>query len=127
MGFCGRKSDDYNLKYGDLKTESLLNLYHSANAMRIRNRQEYLLENDCKDCDDYALCHGGCAFEATIAYGAPETKFPNCETRKQIILFLKTEGLNILKQFLIKEKRKHLASLRENKRLLEELTNRERQ
>ena len=127
VGFCGRNSDDYNLKYGDLKTDSLLNLYNSANAMRIRNRQVYLLENDCKNCDDFALCHGGCAFEATIAYGAPETKFPNCETRKQIIHFLKTEGLNILKQSLIKEKRKHLASLRENKRLLEELLNRERQ
>ena len=127
VGFCGRKSNDYNLKYGDLKTDSLLKLYNSANAIRIRSRQKFLLENDCKNCNDFDLCHGGCAYEATVANGAPETKYPNCETRKEIIWFLKTEGLNILKQYLIKEKRKHLASLREKKKILEELSNRERQ
>lgn len=127
VGFCGRHADDYNLKYGDLNTNSLIDLYNSSNAKRIRARQKYLIENDCKACKIYNLCHGGCAFEATAFYGIPEAKFPNCEERKQLINFLKTEGLIILKKHLIQEKRRCLALLSEKEALLKELEKREKQ
>lgn len=127
VGFCGRKSDDFNLGYGSLNESTLLELYNSSNAVRIRNRQKYLQEHDCKYCDIFGLCHGGCSFEAAVSNGVPEAKFSNCKFRKELVGFLKTDGLRILKKYLISEKRRHLELLSEKKKLLKELAVREKQ
>ena len=127
VGFCGRRADEFDLKYGNLQDSTLLELYKTANAQRIRMRQTFLKENDCKNCNCFDLCHGGCTFEAAVAKGVPEAKYPHCEERKQLIEFLKTEGLVILKKFLIKEKRRYLTSIAKKKELLRELENREKQ
>lgn len=127
VGFCGRKADEFDLKYGNLQDCSLLELYRSSNAQRIRMRQTFLKENDCKNCNCFDLCHGGCTFEAAVANGVPEAKYPHCEERKLLIEFLKTEGLVYLKNFLIKEKRRYLSSIAEKKALLRELEKHEKQ
>ena len=88
MGFCGRDNEARRFIYGDLKDSSLLELYNSENAKKIRARQNYLKENDCKGCSDWELCHGGCAFEAVNQFGKLETKFGRCKDYKEFIKYL---------------------------------------
>lgn len=123
VGFCGRINDDKKFVYGYLQESPLINLYESGYANKVRDRQRFLMENNCKDCIYWDLCHGGCAFEALNAYGTIYAKYPNCEGRKKLLKFLQTEGLVLLKQRLIKEKQYYRNAISEKKNLLKELKN----
>lgn len=121
IGFCGRSETAEKFIYGNLKENSLLSLYRSAQAQAIRQRQDFLQNNECKDCDVWELCHGGCSFEAVNWYGTLEHKYPYCDQRKEFIHFLQTEGLQLLKQSLIKRKRAIRILLNEERDILEDL------
>lgn len=103
-GFCGRDNLARKFVYGNLYEHSLTELYNSVNARRIRARQDYLKDHDCKGCIEWKLCHGGCAFEALNSYGKLETRFPNCETRRELIQYLRTDGMKLMKDALVREK-----------------------
>lgn len=125
VGFCGRagtlKND--NLLYGNLKNDTLVNLYESANAEKIRQRQKYLKDNDCKNCIDWDLCHSGCSFEAVNFSGSLKSKYPHCELRKKLIHFFRTTGLELLKQSLLRQKRQYRMQIKSKQKLLEEFGN----
>ena len=121
VGFCGRDNFARYLTYGNLQEKSLLELYNSANAKRIRARQEFLKTHDCKNCSDWRLCHGGCAFEAVNFFGTLEAKYSNCESRKKFIVWLRTEGLKILKETFIREKIHRRNSIKMKKEILSEI------
>ena len=121
VGFCGRDSEEENLSYGNLSERSLLELYHSVNAGKIRARDQYLLEHECKDCNMWLLCHGGCAFEALNFSKKLEASFPFCAERKKHFTYLRTTGLLLLKQRMIREKQEVRMILAEKKKLLEEV------
>ena len=104
VGFCGRDNLARFLTYGNLKEKNLLELYTSANAEKIRARQEYLKANDCKNCADWELCHGGCAFEAVNFFGTLNAKYSNCAERKKFLSWLRTDGLKLLKKSFVREK-----------------------
>lgn len=123
IGFCGRSSHDKNFVYGYLQECRLIDLYESAFAEKVRKRQSFLKDNDCKNCTYWNLCYGGCGFEALNAYGTINAKHPNCEARKKLLKFLETEGLLMLKQRLIKEKQYYKNKIEEKKSLLRELKN----
>lgn len=123
VSFCGRRADEFQCEYGSLLNNSMLELYKSVNAEKIRNRSSYLKEHDCKNCDDWSLCHGGCTFEAVNANGIINSRYPNCEERKKLLTFLKTKGLIMLKERLLKEKAEYRHKIKVKKRLLEELKN----
>ena len=74
VGFCGRDNFARYLTYGNLREKNLLDLFNSANAQKIRARQEYLSTHECKSCSDWELCRGGCAFEAVNFFGKLEAK-----------------------------------------------------
>ncbi len=120
-GFCGRDNSSRHLTYGSLRDHSLLELYLSANAERIRARQQYLAARDCKGCRDWELCHGGCSFEAVNAFGTLEAKYSDCSARKEFMTWLRTDGLQLLKARLIREKRKLRRSLAIKKQLRSEM------
>ena len=120
-GFCGRDNASRHLTYGNLRDHSLLELYQSVNAEKIRARQAYLVRHDCKNCSDWELCHGGCAFEAVNAFGTLEANYPNCSARKKFIAWLRTDGLKLLKARLIREKVKLRQSLRIKRQLRSEI------
>ena len=82
LGFAPIKECSFN---GSLRDHSLLELYRSANAERIRARQQYLAARDCKGCCDWALCHGGCSFEAVNAFGTLEAKYSGFSARKEFM------------------------------------------
>ncbi|MBQ9479929.1 MAG: radical SAM protein [Selenomonadaceae bacterium] len=120
-GFCGRDNYARHLSYGSLRDRSLVELYESANAKKIRARQEYLRRHDCAGCSDWELCHGGCAFEAVNACGVLESKYPNCLERKKFIEWLRTEGLKMLKAALVRAKTRRRKSLEIKKQLRSEI------
>ena len=123
IGFCGRHDEKFSLRYGNLNEHTLWELYTSANAEKIRQRQEYLQSNDCKDCAEWKYCRGGCAFEALNAYNTTEHKFPGCRWRKKLMQYARTKGLNLFKKYLVRERRVYQQILSEEKTLLEELKN----
>ena len=123
VGFCGRDNFSRHLTYGNLREKTLLELYESDNAKKIRARQKYLETHDCKNCSDWKLCHGGCAFEAVNFFGTLEAKYPNCAARKKLIAWLGTEGLKILKAALVREKIKRRNSIKIKKQLRGEIEN----
>ena len=120
-GFCGRDNFARLLTYGNLKEKTLIELYNSANAEKIRARQEFLKANDCKNCSDWEFCHGGCTFEAINFFGTLNAKYPNCESRKKFIAWLKTDGLKLLKESLLREKVYLRNSIKVRKKILNEI------
>ena len=121
VGFCGRDNFARLLTYGNLREATLLELYNSANANRIRARQDYLTAHHCQTCADWELCHGGCAFEAVNAFGTLEAAYPNCAGRKKFIAWLKRDGLKLLKAALVREKTKRRQSLKIKRQLRSEI------
>ena len=118
-GFCGRaehEKDDFT--YGSLEDKNLLELYESVNAQRIRSRPQYLKEHDCYGCNYWHLCHGGCAFEAVTATGSLYSKYVNCGMRKSLLDFLQTEGLQLLKEKLIRQKGRYRTLISEKNKLI---------
>lgn len=123
VGFCGHDNTTRLLTYGNLRDETLLELYNSANAEKIRARQDYLKNNDCKNCTDWELCHGGCAFEAVNFLGTLETKYPNCAARRKFLAWIRSEGLKFVKAFLIREKERRQNSIETKTKMLDEVDN----
>ena len=121
VGFCGRDNLARHLTYGNLRERTLLELFDSANAQKIRARQDYLTAHDCKNCSDWELCHGGCAFEAINFFGTLEAKYPNCAGRKNFVDWLRRDGMELLKAALIREKKRLRQSIRVKKQLRDEI------
>lgn len=109
------------MTYGHLQNQSLLELYHSDNAEKIRQRQGYLMAHDCKNCEDWSLCHGGCGFEAVNATGCLEKPYPRCAIRRQLLQYLKTTGIALLKKRLLKQKSEYRTLIQEREKLLGEI------
>lgn len=123
VGFCGRYEKNETFLYGHIDDDSLLNLYNSSCAKLVRNRQVYLQLNDCKSCQDWKYCHGGCTFEALNYSQVLNSKYPLCEQRKKLLAFFENEGLELLRQRLVKEKQRYRTLIKERERMLEGLTN----
>lgn len=122
MGICGRAAKMEEGLYGDLREMSLLAAYRSVHAERVRRRQNYLKAHDCSACAEWDLCHGGCSFEAVHAYGTLEHRYPSCRQRHALLEFIRTEGLDLLKAHLLRQKRRRRVLLREKRKLLEALS-----
>ena len=123
VGFCGRDNLSRHLVYGNLREKNLLALYNSANAKKIRARQKFLAAHDCKNCSDWELCHGGCAFEAVNFFCTLEAKYPNCDGRKKFLAWLRSDGLKLLKSALVREKTKLRKAIRLKKQVRDEIEN----
>lgn len=121
VGFCGRDSEKKGFAYGHLAAKSLLELYETGRAVAVRGRDAWLREHDCRGCDEFGLCHGGCTFEAFGAAGRIEARFPYCEGRRGLLRFLRTEGLALLKDRLLREKRRYRIVVRKKQQLREEV------
>lgn len=119
VSFCGRADNtDTNYLYGNIADKSLTELFESANAQLIRNRQQYLQQHECCNCPYWQFCHGGCSFEAVVNTGKLNSKYSNCEMRKKLIDFLQTEGLDLLKKRLLKQKQRYRLLIKEQEKML---------
>ncbi|MDO5297192.1 MAG: radical SAM protein [bacterium] len=121
LGFCGRDTENQLFSYGSLAEHALEELYTNARAQKVRSRDAYLQQHDCRGCSIWPLCHGGCTFEALQASGDIMAKAPGCEERRELIGYLRTTGLELFRQRLLRKKRQYRAIIAEKKKLLEEV------
>ena len=123
VGFCGRDNSARLFIYGNLRENTLSELYNSANAEKIRARQDFLKNNSCKNCADWKFCHGGCSFEAVNFFGTLEAKYPHCAERKKFLQWLQTDGLKLVKAAFVREKTKLRNQIQQKQNLFSEIDN----
>lgn len=121
VGFCGRDSATLSYAYGNLRNQSLTSLYFSDTAELMRQRDSYLRDHDCKDCKIWNFCHGGCSYASLTAFGELNHKSIECETRKELVNYMQTTGLRLLKERIIRKKRVHRENLRKKLEMLKKL------
>lgn len=121
VGFCGRDNLSRQFIYGSIKDKTILELYQSSNAQFIRSRQAFLEKNDCLNCKEWELCHGGCAYEAFNSFDTLLAKNAHCQQWREFIHYLRTEGLFKFKKALISEKSKHREILQDKKKIVRDI------
>lgn len=83
---CGRAADWSILKYGNIADKSLDEIFSDKQRAQIDNRQNVLPESDCKGCEYWSMCHGGCPLDAYNKHKDFMRKSDQCASRK---IFLK--------------------------------------
>lgn len=83
---CGRAADWDILMYGNIKDKSLKEIFSDKKRADVNRRAEVLIETDCKGCEYWPICHGGCPLDAYNGYKDFCRKTDQCLSRK---LFLK--------------------------------------
>lgn len=121
MGFCGRDSSTLSYAYGSLRMHTVSDLYFSDTAELMRQRDSYLKTHDCKGCSNWELCHGGCSYNATNVFGDMNRRSPSCEVRRELIAYLRTTGLRLFRERLVRKKHEIRECLRAGKVILKKL------
>jgi len=75
---CGRWSDTAEFSYGtvfDTDREGILN---SEVRLRLGERKDLLRAGECKECQWWAYCHGGCPNDAYLEHGTVQARTKWC-------------------------------------------------
>lgn len=83
---CGRAADWSILKYGNIKEHSFKDIFFNEQRKMIENRSSVLSNSDCKGCEYWRICHGGCPLDAYNGYKDFNRKTDQCLSKK---IFLK--------------------------------------
>lgn len=65
---CGRAADWDILGYGNIKDKSLKEIFSDEQRKLVDSRVEVLQTTDCKGCEYWRICHGGCPLDAYNKY-----------------------------------------------------------
>ena len=87
ISHCGRSSDWDVFNVGNINEISISEAFKSAYRKEIESRTSYLQEHDCKGCEYFKICHGGCPLDGWNANNTILSKTEWCLSRKY---FLKT-------------------------------------
>lgn len=60
---CGRSSDWDVFEVGNVDNMSIIDAFKHPYRVDIARRKNWLIENDCKDCEYFKICHGGCPLD----------------------------------------------------------------
>lgn len=83
---CGRAADWDLLLYGNIKDKTLKEIFADSQRKVIDERYKVIAEGDCKGCEYWRICHGGCPLDAYNKYKDFNRKTDQCLSNK---LFLK--------------------------------------
>ena len=83
---CGRAADWDILSYGNIRDKSLKEIFADEQRAKVDNRVNVLQTTDCKGCEYWRICHGGCPLDAYNGYKDYVRKTDQCLSKK---LFLK--------------------------------------
>jgi uncharacterized protein len=61
---CGRAADWDVISYGNIKDRTLLEIFSDSKRDLINQRHLVLPETECKDCEYWTICNGGCPLDA---------------------------------------------------------------
>jgi uncharacterized protein len=83
---CGRFCDKdlMGYAYGNLREEKLSAVLPRIKSSDAYNRCKYIEAGDCKTCNFFAVCHGGCLHDGFIGSGGFKSKTFLCGAYKKI-------------------------------------------
>ena len=82
---CARFADS-GITFGNLFQESFDDIVRSSNRLKLFEREDRLRETDCKSCEFWDFCHGGCPYHAWLYKGDELRKSPFCDAYRQIFV-----------------------------------------
>ncbi|MHC9542058.1 MAG: radical SAM protein [Vulcanimicrobiota bacterium] len=82
---CGRSSDWDILPYGSIKDRTLSEILHDEQRSALEKRNEILLQQECRGCRLWFLCHGGCPLDSYSAHGDFIHRTEWCISKKRFI------------------------------------------
>ncbi|MBO4954824.1 MAG: radical SAM protein [Muribaculaceae bacterium] len=83
---CGRAADWDILMYGNIASKPLSEIFADEQRALIDNRKNVLPDTDCKGCEYWSICHGGCPLDAYNGHKDFNRRSDQCLSKK---LFLK--------------------------------------
>jgi uncharacterized protein len=89
---CGRFADAES-PLGNILKANLTDILRHSDRVGLRLRSEILRESECKGCNYWEFCKGGCPYHAYIQFGNICHRSPFCESYR---LFFENSGLRPL-------------------------------
>jgi uncharacterized protein len=80
---CGRGIDREYEQYGNISKNSFQDIVLNPARQRMLNRTTYLHHTQCKECEWWHYCHGGCSMDAAIHHNNIYNKTNFCLSRKK--------------------------------------------
>ena len=85
ISHCGRASDWDVFEVGNIQNMSIVDAFKSSYRQQLALRSEYLHKTDCKNCEYFKLCNGGCPIDGWNATGNILSKTEWCLSRKYFL------------------------------------------
>lgn len=82
---CGRASDWGLLQYGNIENKTLSEIFVDKQRCELDERYKKLYEADCKGCEYWRICHGGCPLDAYNAHNEFTRKTDQCVSKKKFL------------------------------------------
>lgn len=79
---CGRASDWDAISYGNITERSLIDIFNDELRTIFKNRKTFLPETECKDCEYWGICHGGCPLDSWNKHNDFSHKTEWCASNK---------------------------------------------
>lgn len=88
---CGRFCDESTseFSYGNLHNEGLTDILARAKKSDCYNRYKYIEESNCRQCEYFHICHGGCLHDGYLKSGDFKSKTFLCSAYKKIFKHIK--------------------------------------
>ena len=82
---CGRSSDWDVFDVGNVDNMTIVEAFHHPYRKDMEKRNSWLLENDCKGCEYFKICHGGCPLDGWNVKDTIFAKTEWCISRKYFL------------------------------------------
>jgi radical SAM protein with 4Fe4S-binding SPASM domain len=79
IGLCAEAYRSNSLKFGNMKNNSIVDIWNSVELIRFRNIIIHELQGICKNCLVKEICWGGCRAIAMKMYGTINAPSPFCQ------------------------------------------------
>ena len=88
---CGRFCDESTseFSYGNLHNEGLTDILARAKKSDCYNRYKYIEESNCRQCEYFHICNGGCLHDGYLRSGDFKSKTFLCSAYKKIFKHIK--------------------------------------
>ena len=94
---CGRSSDWNLLPYGNITEKSFCDIFNDSQRKELLKRNDLLFNSECKGCEYWKICHGGCPLDAYAAHKGMVHKTSWCMSNKLFLekYFIPITGLTL--------------------------------
>ena len=85
LSHCGRASDWDVFEVGNIQEMNIIDAFKSLYRQQLAMRSEYLQQADCKGCEYFKICHGGCPLDGWNSTGSIMSKTEWCLSRRYFL------------------------------------------